>query len=529
MKIKTLYIIFCFFTFDLAAQQPTLEWMNVDPVLNIGTMCIDSSGNVFIAGDDFPIQPYGFGTAKYSSSGQLLWRTHFGGGQIALPKSMGCDSLGNVYIFANELGWLVVKYSPNGNQLWFKRFSGEHPRDMIVQPNGEFILTGDANNQNTGSDCYTVKCNSAGDTIWTATYTFNNLTADVPNAIDKSFNHNLAVSGYTFSSNVLSKILTFKYDVNGVFQWARTYNYNNNIGNSGEDIAFDRNGNIYNLAFVAKEGSSEPRYCTIKYLPNGDTAWVRIYHHSQNNWDSPTKIAIDKKGDVIITGGCFGNDSAFMANYTTIKYNSDGILLWENRFGWFEPILPPPNDLFVDNLNNSYITGRRNIAPGFNFNRFELIAIKYDENGAQKWLLNYLSPDSISGGNNIIVDKNFNVYINGTGKYNSLRGSLIMKYSQLIGIEPISNEIPNRYRLFQNYPNPFNPVTKIKFSVPKLNAVKLLIYDVLGKEIKTLVNEELKPGVYEIDFNASQYSSGVYFYRLVTGDFEETKKMLLIK
>ena len=65
--------------------------------------------------------------------------------------------------------------------------------------------------------------------------------------------------------------------------------------------------------------------------------------------------------------------------------------------------------------------------------------------------------------------------------------------------------------------------------MPKLSNVKLLLYDVLGKEIKTLVNNELKPGIYEIDFNGGNLASGVYFYKLISGDFEETKKILLIK
>ena len=103
-----------------------------------------------------------------------------------------------------------------------------------------------------------------------------------------------------------------------------------------------------------------------------------------------------------------------------------------------------------------------------------------------------------------------------------------------IGIEPISSEIPNQFSLSQNYPNPFNPSTKIKFDLPAVGQrhafdVRLIIYDVLGREIATLVNEELNPGMYEVTWDASSYPSGVYFYKLVTQDFSETKKMVLIK
>jgi hypothetical protein len=106
--------------------------------------------------------------------------------------------------------------------------------------------------------------------------------------------------------------------------------------------------------------------------------------------------------------------------------------------------------------------------------------------------------------------------------------------AELIGIKQISELVPSKYSLFQNYPNPFNPTTKIRFSLPShseggIQDVKLVIFDVLGREIATLVNEQLKPGTYETDWDASNYPSGVYFYKLQAGEFTSTKKLMLIK
>jgi hypothetical protein len=98
-----------------------------------------------------------------------------------------------------------------------------------------------------------------------------------------------------------------------------------------------------------------------------------------------------------------------------------------------------------------------------------------------------------------------------------------------VGINKLEEEIPSGYRLFQNYPNPFNPSTKIKFQLSAANFVKLSVFDMLGRELTTLVNESLKPGIYEVDWNASRYTSGTYFYRLETDGFNETRQMLLIK
>ncbi|MFC2092649.1 YCF48-related protein [Bacteroidota bacterium] len=99
----------------------------------------------------------------------------------------------------------------------------------------------------------------------------------------------------------------------------------------------------------------------------------------------------------------------------------------------------------------------------------------------------------------------------------------------VIGIEPISSTIPKSYRLHQNYPNPFNPVTKIRFELPKSSFVKLIVYDILGREITKLVNKKLTVGSYETEWDGSGFASGVYFYQLRANDFSETKRMLLIK
>jgi hypothetical protein len=98
-----------------------------------------------------------------------------------------------------------------------------------------------------------------------------------------------------------------------------------------------------------------------------------------------------------------------------------------------------------------------------------------------------------------------------------------------IGVEQEGNLIPSQYKLNQNYPNPFNPVTNIRFSIPKSGFTKMVVYDIAGKEIETLVNENLASGTYNADFDAPGLASGVYFYRITSGEFTDVKKMVLIK
>ncbi len=112
-----------------------------------------------------------------------------------------------------------------------------------------------------------------------------------------------------------------------------------------------------------------------------------------------------------------------------------------------------------------------------------------------------------------------------------LNGIVYGDTSSVIGISTISGNVPERFSLSQNYPNPFNPTTKIRFEISGSSVAQtfLSVYDLLGRKVATLVNKELKPGTYDVNWDASDFPNGVYFYKLTAGSFSETKKMVLIK
>ena len=174
---------------------------------------------------------------------------------------------------------------------------------------------------------------------------------------------------------------------------------------------------------------------------------------------------------------------------------------------------------------------------------------------------NFLNQTYVSesfGWTNYFEAYGYHVYARGIGKVYS-RGQGMMTYTEEVlkgciinghlygdtsfpvGLMQIHSEIPKTFELSQNYPNPFNPVTRIKFSIPHLEVafmrqVQLMVYDALGKEVAVLVNQQLQPGTYEADWDASAYPSGVYYYKLEISPstssgrgFTETKKMVLIK
>ena len=112
---------------------------------------------------------------------------------------------------------------------------------------------------------------------------------------------------------------------------------------------------------------------------------------------------------------------------------------------------------------------------------------------------------------------------------NNNKGYAILGSSSVSGVEDENYILPDDYVLYQSYPNPFNPSTTIKYSIPNVDKVSIKVYDILGKEVATLVNEYKNAGTYTVEFNAARFASGIYFYQIKSGSFVETKKMILLK
>ena len=130
----------------------------------------------------------------------------------------------------------------------------------------------------------------------------------------------------------------------------------------------------------------------------------------------------------------------------------------------------------------------------------------------------------------------FDVSIFSINFFDQFNGGLIADYGIIyhtatggVNVTNISGEVPESYSLGQNFPNPFNPRTKITFDLPNTDFVNIVVFDLLGREVVTLVNEELNAGSYEINWDATGYTSGVYYYKMTTGNFSETKRMVMLK
>ena len=196
------------------------------------------------------------------------------------------------------------------------------------------------------------------------------------------------------------------------------------------------------------------------------------------------------------------------------------------------------------------VTQRDTVNYGLTFNHND-IALSYSTNGGATWI----GPLAVTKTANedeiypsVAPDGNTGNFVNIVYNWSQFPGSCsfsdnapiggptYMVYKKIdittlppIGIKEVNTQVATEFKLGQNYPNPFNPTTNIQFSVPKNNLVTLKVYDITGKLVSTLVNQNLSAGTYNVDFDASKLSSGVYFYTMQAGNFTSTKKMILIK
>lgn len=224
--------------------------------------------------------------------------------------------------------------------------------------------------------------------------------------------------------------------------------------------------------------------------------------------------------------------------YVFIRFNSDGSL--DNSFGinGIVHFIPYGNFNFMTNTSlqsdGKLLMSGGAVLDSVGSGRSGMFLMRFKQNGEVDTTFGnngfFITPPElqISTGREFEVQKDHKIVLTGNANGNFVTARI--NVTSLTAIDEIPDlKLPNDFILEQNYPNPFNPTTIIKYQIPELSFVKLKVFDVLGNEIVTLVTEEKEAGNYDIDFNASTLSSGVYFYRLQAGDFVQTRKMILIK
>ena len=310
------------------------------------------------------------------------------------------------------------------------------------------------------------------------------------------------------TTNIEGSVLRIQF-FNDSVGWASTSSsstYNNLYFTNNGGITWNLNvDSIYDFWFTDMNTGWYIIDDKIYHTTNAGTSWSLQHSDSGNN---------------LLSLYFYNQDLGWVAGY-------DGYILHTNNSGTPVELVSFSASLQGNNVNLRWIT-----ASELNNNGFEIHKLRYRQD--DNWeTLGFVEGNGTTTDLNTysFYDKNLS-----PGKY-----TYRLKQIDFDGTFEYSNAIevivgiPSEFSLEQNYPNPFNPVTKIKFSVPQIasnfsvSKISLKIYDLLGREIAILVNEEKPAGIYEVEFNANNFSSGTYFYRLQAGDFVVTRKLSLLK
>ena len=505
------------------------------------TVSYDGSGNVYVGGvttlnetnkkKDYLI-------IKYNAKGQEQWIGRYNGPANKRDElsALLVDDLGNVYGTGTSDGgtkdhpdrdFATVKYDSEGLEEWVARYSGfgeaDHAIGLAVDGSGNIFVTGRSNDSNSYFDYATVKYNSEGVEQWVARYSSSEGSEDRPTAMAVDGSGNIFVTGKSRTDQGWDYV-TIKYNTNGVEQWIARFDGEANSDDEPCALTIDNLGNVYVTGrSIGANGSFD--YLTVKYKEDGSPDWIEQYSSSENSNFVPSAIKVDGSENVYITGSADGANPY----YLTIRYNKEGSELWTAKYSGLYATA-----LAIDNSGNVYVTGNTVSKLG-DPNYRDFSTIKYNTNGGEEWAVGYtMFDDSDDAPSDIKADGMGNIYVSGTSRGNNTRFTTI-KYveSTTVLIEEVQNN-PTIFSLAQNYPNPFNPQTTIAYDLPANSQVTLKIYDLLGQEVKTLVDDFQTLGQKSVTWNGrnnfgEKVSSGLYFYKLQIADRVESRKMLLLK
>ena len=388
----------------------------------VNGMAIDAAGNVYVTGrsrDPANSSNGDIATIKYGPDGTALWiKRYDSSGLWDSPWRFTVDSAGNAYVAGScddaitIRDWCILKYDTEGNELWVARYGsgpGSPPSDDIpfgiaVDAAGNVYVTGKIWSENLETDYATIKYDSEGAQLSVSHYD-NNGEADSPRDIAVDSAGNVYVTGLSNKSNGNPwwDFATVKYYSNGEEAWVSRYSVSDTQGATA--IAVDDLGNVYVTGSSGDFDLNDYYYVTIKYDPaDGSEVWVRKYGGGVA-WRSD-EIFVDTESNVYVTGTGF--DTVTGGDYATIKYDSDGILLWARHYD-YAGADEEARELYVDAAGSVYVTGFASDP----INGRDFATIKYDASGNELWVHLYDHNGQADEPNGLAVDNTGNVYVSG--------------------------------------------------------------------------------------------------------------------
>ena len=437
LKKLIILVVFVFMSISAYAQVDTAwirsynGWGDGGDLAN--DITVDASGNVYVTGYSWG-NYNDYASIKYDRNGNALWIRRYSGAVGYFDdnaEAIAVDASGNVYVTggsnsggATSYDYATIKYKPNGDTAWVRRYNGpansdDYALDLAVDGSGNVYVTGESPGNGTNRDYATVKYFPNGDTAWVRMYNGAGNGADGARAIAVDDSGNVCVTGWSYQGSLRTDYVTIKYYPNGNTAWVRKYGFSGS--NIAYAIAVDHSCNVY---ITGQSYGIYADFATIKYYPNGDTAWTRRYNGAGANTDEAYAIAVDGSGNVYVTGRSTGSGTDY--DYATIKYDSSGTRLWVASYNGPGSSADKANAIAVDDSGNVYVTGE---SYGVDY---DYATVKYDQNGNERWVERYNSGHDGDEAHAIVVDAYGNVYVTGGGydyatiKYGKIGGEKIL-------------------------------------------------------------------------------------------------------
>jgi hypothetical protein len=470
---------------------------------------------------------YFFCLQLYSQAPDTSWTRNFHRGiwevvfSIQQTSDDGFIMVGESHLlndYHNEI--FLLKTDQNGDSLWAKVIGNNedfYPYSVKEDPYGGYVIAGKKEYGSSPRNAFLLKTNENGDSLWTYFYGDNRNT--LANDVTCTFDSGYVMTGYRNMSGSGENIVIIKVDANGNGVWLKIYNRGGD--ETGNCINQTSDGGFIIGGETDYHTTGRTDFYLIKTDSLGDTLWTQTYGRSDD--DRCYSVQQTSDGGYILFGT---SDSASYATRSlAIKIDSLGNVLWQRIFD--RQTGADYGRSVAQTSDGGYIFGGSSINP---YQSQDFCFIRTDQDGNIQWIKT-LGGSGTDWAYSVLQTTDGGYILAGERAYLMPRGSdfwVVKLNAYPSGIEEI-NTTANKFKLFQNYPNPFNPMTTIEFYLPKATHVTLKIYNILGEEVSTLFSGRLFSGDHKFEWNALNYSSGIYYYQIQTGDYQETRKMILMK